>query len=113
MRALVIVLSLMAAVASAADWTRLEGGDIRTALDDKSLDYGAASQDFRASGATDYYSGRPSSGRWDVRGDQYCSVWPPSDTWACYDVDLSADGTQVRFSRGGTDETVGTYVGGE
>jgi hypothetical protein len=26
-----------------------------------------------------------------VRGNQYCSLWPPAEDWACYDVQLTPD----------------------
>ncbi|MEO0497547.1 MAG: hypothetical protein AAF141_09285 [Pseudomonadota bacterium] len=45
-------------------------------------------QFFAADGSTRYYSGsRPASlGEWRIQGDQYCSLWPPSEKWDCYDV---------------------------
>lgn len=45
-------------------------------------------QIFNRDGSTSYYSGsRPESpGHWEIRENQYCSLWPPSDQWACYDV---------------------------
>lgn len=49
------------------------------------------SQSFLDGGATIYTSkGNQSNGRWDVRGDEYCSLWPPSDVWACYAMTISA-----------------------
>jgi hypothetical protein len=57
------------------------------------------SQNFEAGGATVYTGadGKQSSGRWDVRGDEYCSQWPPSDVWACYAMaaDTTADGITI------------------
>ncbi|MEM9350405.1 MAG: hypothetical protein AAGA47_09100 [Pseudomonadota bacterium] len=47
---------------------------------------GGAEQEFFASGKTLYTSGEPSWGNWTVRGDEYCSQWPPSGTWDCYGV---------------------------
>ncbi len=57
-------------------------------------------QDFQAGGGTTYHetNGRPSSpsqGRWRVGGDQYCSVWPPSEFWACHD--MARDGDEIIF----------------
>jgi hypothetical protein len=53
-------------------------------------------QSFAAGGATTYTApGGVSTGRWDVRGDTYCSVWPPSDSWACYAMTIDAAGTAV------------------
>ncbi len=42
-------------------------------------------QTFTDTGTTTYIeNGQASQGRWHVRGDQYCSSWPPSVLWACY-----------------------------
>ena len=49
-------------------------------------------QYFAADGATTYFGDGPSSvGRWEVRGNQYCSLWPPVKEWVCYDTELSSD----------------------
>ena len=52
-------------------------------------------QYFSSGGETDYAlaGAAPSVGGWDVRGDKFCSLWPPNDRWTCYDVlgDLEAD----------------------
>jgi hypothetical protein len=54
------------------------------------------SQIFQKSGATFYNTGGgQSQGSWKVEGDQYCSVWPPNPTWACYNV--ARDGDKVTF----------------
>ncbi len=26
-----------------------------------------------------------------MRGDKYCSLWPPSDRWVCYEMESGAD----------------------
>jgi len=109
MRAVVIAILMMVGPAWAEGWTVLDGAGIEAALSGRSLDYGTATQDFRASGITDYVASRPTTGQWAVRGDQYCSVWPPSDSWSCYDVDVSSDGSEIRFRGAGGDETVGVY----
>ena len=78
------------------------------ALADETLIYDAYTlQHFAANGSTQFITERLSNGRWDARDGQYCSTWPPSDTWACYDVQVSGD--VVRFI--GSDESVseGTY----
>ena len=95
MRFAVILAVLLPAVALAEDWVPLDGPAISTALTDQRLRYTAARQHFGADGQTLYDAGRPSWGSWAVRGDQYCSVWPPSDLWACYDV--SQNGDMIRF----------------
>jgi hypothetical protein len=44
-------------------------------------------QFFAADGGTIYFGDGPSSaGHWKAEGGQYCSLWPPSDQWACYQV---------------------------
>ncbi len=53
-------------------------------------------QIFLKSGDTFYVeNGAQSQGRWDVRGDKYCSQWPPSETWVCYAV--ANDGEILTF----------------
>lgn len=53
-------------------------------------------QDFMSSGSTMYTdSGNVSQGLWEVRGNQYCSQWPPHEAWACYDV--VEDGQTITF----------------
>jgi len=102
MRHLALLLALCTP-AAAQDWTPLSGPEITAALTDRVLIYPEARQDFRASGRTLYtYKGRDSWGYWEVRGDQYCSQWPPSDLWACYDMDRS--GERFRFVGAGQDD---------
>ena len=44
------------------------------------------------SAPTSYWQGNQGSfGRWKVVNDQYCSQWPPNESWSCYDVFWSAD----------------------
>ncbi len=96
MRAMLMVLVLAApAAAEESDWTMMSGKDIEMVLTGATVDYSNAWQDFRASGRTLYNAGSDSWGYWGVRGDQYCSMWPPSDLWACYDM-AQKDG-MVRF----------------
>jgi hypothetical protein len=45
-----------------------------------------------------------------VQGDLYCSVWPPSDRWDCYDIARSARGLDIRFTGDDGSVTVGRYV---
>lgn len=110
MRGLVFVIGLGLGAAVAAEeavWQTLTGAEITAALTGRTLDYGAQWQDFRASGRTLYFSGRDTWGYWAVRGDQYCSMCPPSDLWACYG--LQTDGERVRFVGSGGALTVGAY----
>jgi len=85
------------AAAQAEEWTAMNGVEIETALDDRTLIYeGNITQVFYASGKTLYNNGRPSWGNWAVRGDRYCSEWPPAGGWACYNMDQHPDG-RLRF----------------
>lgn len=86
----------------------LTGEEIEAALIDRKLDYANAWQAFRASGRTLYNAGEESWGYWRVDGDQYCSLWPPSDLWTCYD--LERQGTVLRFVGAGGDITVARYA---
>ena len=106
MRGWVLGLMLLAGPGMAADWTALDGTGVTAALAGKTLTYDDGTrQVFKADGATIYDNGQQSLGHWDVRGDQYCSVWPPSDHWACYGVEAS--GNAVRFVAGDGSVSVG------
>ncbi len=52
-------------------------------------------QRFYESGRTLYNDGRDSWGYWRVDGDRYCSQWPPSESWTCYDMRAWEEGSQV------------------
>ena len=109
MRRFALILMLWPGFLAAEEFRQLSGNEILVALTGKKLDYGeGAWQTFDASMLTQYFSGRPSSGRWNVRDDRYCSLWPPSDLWACYDVQVS--GQRVRFVDDNGGVTDGTYV---
>ena len=110
MRFLFTMLILAATPAFSEIWLPLTADGIRDALTDRHLDYGGATQDFRASGRTLYNAGHDSWGTWDVRGDQYCSQWPPNSAWACFDVDVNVSGDRIRFQGRGNDVTVGAYT---
>lgn len=110
-----VVLSAAACVclAQEADWTALTGDQITQILTGRVLDYGDKWQDFRASGRTLYFSGAESWGYWDVRGDQYCSMWPPSDLWGCYDVAQSGEALRFVGAQGDVTDGVLRPVAGE
>jgi len=85
-----------------------DDGAIFTALAGRTLVYDPYTfQWFGPEGDTQFVTERASDGRWAARGGQYCSQWPPSDTWACYDVQLS--GQLVKFIGADRSESVGTY----
>ena len=107
MRRLITVLALASATsASAQDWVPMTAAEITQALTDQTYEYAEAWQEFRASGRTLYNAGRDSWGYWAVRGDQYCSQWPPGDQWDCYDMEQAGPGL-IRFVASDGSATVG------
>jgi hypothetical protein len=104
--ALLAILGVVPTLAVAEGWQRLEGDGITTALAARVLGYPDGTlQDFFADGRTLYGE---SWGRWEVRGDRYCSQWPPSDRWTCYGVEQS--GLDIRFTDDAGVTTTGRYV---
>ena len=100
---------LLAGPVLAEPWRVLSGAEVQVALEGRTLIYENATQDFRASGRTLYvFGGEDSWGYWRVEGDAYCSQWPPSDLWACYEIAVWQD--NVRFVGSGGDSTVGVYA---
>jgi hypothetical protein len=93
-----------------AEWVQLEDAGITAALTDIEIVYDTGpTQRFYVSGRTFYDDARPSWGYWRVEGGQYCSQWPPSAAWACYDI--YGDGTgAVRFVGSAGDEYIGRPV---
>jgi hypothetical protein len=99
-------LAFCPVAALAADWEPLDGPAISTALTQRVLGFPDGTlQDFLADGRT--LSGNQ-WGRWEVRADRYCSVWPPSDRWTCYAVDRQ--GIDIRFTPEGGQPVIGRYV---
>jgi hypothetical protein len=96
-----MVLAL-AATPALAEWARLGDDGIVAALTGAEVDYdGAAWQAFLPTGRTMYRvgeapEGETSRGDWRVEAGNYCSRWPPSDTWTCYAVEVDGQGG-VRF----------------
>jgi hypothetical protein len=86
----------------------MTGEQINVALTDRDVIYENATQRFYASGRTLYNSGQDSWGYWAVRGDQYCSQWPPGDQWDCYDMSRSAN--LIRFIGADGSLTEGTFA---
>ncbi|NUS19112.1 MAG: hypothetical protein HOQ25_04895 [Mesorhizobium sp.] len=88
----IALLALFAAApvasAAAAD-VAMKGTEILSALKGAHVQGDNWSQEFDDGGATTYTrGGKHQVGRWDVRGDQYCLLWPPSDNWVCYDMTI-------------------------
>ena len=107
---LAMLTGAVAGPVAANDWTRLTGAEIEAALNDTTLQYVDAEQKFYASGKTLYDHGRPSWGNWAVRGDEYCSQWPPADGWACYRMDRNAVDGRLRFVTKAGATTEGTIL---
>lgn len=108
MKLWIAAIFLCATPALADDWQPINGDSIAVALTDRTLNYANATQHFYASGRTLYNAGQDSWGYWAVRGDQYCSQWPPGDSWDCYEMAQSASG--LRFIAGDGSTTDGTYA---
>lgn len=99
MRHIAAMLLVWAAGAvGAQDWQRFEDdATLRAFLIAHPLVYETgAFQQFNPSGRTLYRTAETSWGYWRVEGGQYCSQWPPSDGWDCYDVSRDGAGA-VRF----------------
>jgi len=93
------------------DNAKKDGATVGYSLDQAVVytNQGNSSQTFHKNGETTFVEGRPSLGYWRVDNDQYCSQWPPSSTWACYDVYLNAGGNIVRFQGSDGVNWDGTY----
>ncbi|MGO4639499.1 hypothetical protein AB4Z43_13750 [Mesorhizobium sp. 2RAF45] len=84
-------LVLAAIVSAFAAEVAMKGPEILADLKGAQVQGDGWSQDFDDGGATSYARGDSHQiGRWDVRGDQYCSLWPPSDVWACYTMTIDS-----------------------
>ncbi|MEO1639449.1 MAG: hypothetical protein AAFU41_09415 [Pseudomonadota bacterium] len=92
----------------AEDWVPMNEAEITAALTDRTLNYAGATQRFYASGRTLYNAGQDSWGYWAVRGDAYCSQWPPGDQWDCYTMARAGDALRFIGSDGST--TDGVYA---
>jgi hypothetical protein len=89
--AVVLLLGATPVVPAAGGEVAMKGSDILAALKGAHVEGDGWSQSFDDGGATIYTKGGAQSpGRWDVRGDQYCSLWPPSDVWACYAMTIDS-----------------------
>ena len=104
-----VAAMLIATPVIAEDWTPMTGDQIKAELVGPRWDYGGAWQEFMASGRTLYNAGEDSWGYWEVRGDMYCSTWPPAGGWACYSMQRSNSG-MIRFIGESGDVTEGSKV---
>ena len=95
-------LLLLAAIATpivAEDLNPLTGEGLSAALVNAHVVYeNGHRQSFYDDGSTEYSSGsQPSSGNWRIEDDSYCSQWPPQESWDCYVVTISEDGSVIEF----------------
>ncbi len=109
MRRFALILAFLPGFALAEEFRTLSREEIVAALTGEKLGYGQGIwQTFEENMQTHYFSGGPSTGTWAVRDGRYCSVWPPSDIWACYDVLQRGD--TIRFVGDSGDITDGTFA---
>jgi hypothetical protein len=113
LRPVLIFALLVISAPALADERKLSGAEIKQALADHTLkgkgDNGEWTQDFDPSGRTTYSQGNSNSpGTWQIKGDQYCSAWPPNPNLSCYDV--TRDGDTVTFISSGGGRAPGVIV---
>jgi hypothetical protein len=91
---IVATLSFVLALSASASAESLDGPALEKLLDNTTVYALPAATDswrqwFSKGGQTTYVDagGQKTYGQWMVRGDKYCSVWPPSDRWVCYAVE--------------------------
>lgn len=109
MKKLVVLTLLMGTWTGGAlaDWQKMSGPQIDAALTNRTLQYERAWQRFYGSGRTLYNAGRDSWGYWRIENDQYCSMWPPQELWACYDMERA--GERLRFVGASGEKTEAAY----
>ena len=89
--AAVAMLSLLMSSA-AAELKVLTGEEIEELLPQIVAVGDQTRQTFSAAGGTTYTDrGRDSFGTWRVQDAQYCSLWPPSADWSCFQVIYDAE----------------------
>jgi hypothetical protein len=107
-----LLTALLCMVTSAEAGEAMKGADVEATLNNTTAYYvplgpTSARQFFNKNGETIYVDdkGAKTIGAWLVRGDAYCSVWPPSEHYVCYPLEkgMSADGkvTYTFVSGGG------------
>jgi len=106
-----ILPGLPAAAALAGDgWEPLDGDGIRRALTERRLNFaGGGWQTFAEDGGTMRQDGGLTRGRWEVRGDRFCAIFPPAEDWTCHAVARNAQARSIRFTAGDGTTTEGIY----
>jgi hypothetical protein len=108
MRVVFAIVAFLAACAPAAAFEKkLDAATLRDLFRDirlTSTETGrVVEQVIQSSGATftvDIETSAQSQGFWRLEGDKYCSQWPPSQHWTCYDVFGNDDGIVFVSSTG-------------
>lgn len=83
-----------------ADEQPMKGPEVKVFLEGATVegnqDGAAWSQKFAADGTTVYTTASGDQpGHWEVRGDKFCSNWPPATTWDCYEI--TGEGDNISF----------------
>jgi hypothetical protein len=104
--AIFTVLIVLVSLPTLAAEQKLEGASTQDILSDITLASSESGrvveQIFQKSVVTLYVvDGQQSQGFWRVEADKYCSQWPPSEHWDCYDV-FGEDGDVTFVSSSGT-----------
>jgi len=104
LKGLVLCLSILwplgSALATDGPWLAVKGDEITKTLSGLNVTYEGETvitQTFHEGGSTTYVDGRPTLGKWRASETQYCSSWPPSDYWECYDLFTDSKGERIRF----------------
>ncbi len=97
-RCTLAALALAAAPAAAETWRSLTGAEIAAALTGRTVIYGPDEQVFFPTGRTRHRLLGDRWGWWEVRGDAYCSLWPPREDWECFEVEQDMTGARLRFT---------------
>jgi hypothetical protein len=90
--AILVLIFCFGPPATAAE-VKLDGATLKDLLSDVTLtSYETGrkvEQVFQKSGVTftvEVETKLQSTGFWKLEGDKYCSQWPPSEHWSCFDV---------------------------
>ncbi|MEM7169765.1 MAG: hypothetical protein AAF530_06320 [Pseudomonadota bacterium] len=104
---LIAIFVILGTITAKAGEQKLSGTEIIEALSGKTA-FGTQKgtpwkQFFDPNGATTFISGddAPSTGRWQIQGDAFCSLWPPSGDWDCYDMTGAGDQVTWIYQGGG------------
>ncbi|MEM7238803.1 MAG: hypothetical protein AAF501_13410 [Pseudomonadota bacterium] len=96
MRIITGLIALCLAGHASAEEARLSGSAISDLLTGATVIGERTEQVFYESGRTLYNDGQDSWGYWRTQGDRYCSQWPPSESWVCYDMVAETAGGVTR-----------------